>query len=91
MQKSASGSAALGIARGMVGCEEGTTSTAKALLHTNFCLMSDKTIAYWDKKLDIDKGNPAKVRTNQLVRVRTKQPVKVKQPVRTNSPMRVAK
>ena len=58
MQKSGSGSAALGIARGMVGCEDGTTSTAKALLHTNFCLMSDKTIAYWDKKLDIDKGIP---------------------------------
>ena len=30
----------------------------QALVHTNFLLMSDKTIKYWDTKLDIDRGLP---------------------------------
>jgi hypothetical protein len=56
MVKSASGPAALDMARGIVGAEQGTRLTSSALKATNLILPSNETIRYHDKRDDIDKG-----------------------------------
>ena len=67
MCKAASGSSTLDMARGIVDCEDGTTDTAKAILKTNLVLPSDKTFAYCDKQLDIDKGETEGFSTSRAI------------------------